>query len=1072
MSTPSPSPTTQTQVVSISLESALDCAARQLQSGLLSVTELDSSVKEKVSKFNASTCGYEETYTAELDRLTASLSASAHTIESKARALLLRADALAKSISPSIDVSVDLRAQAKALTTELLRLHKQTDVDAQELRRIAVLADRRLRTGRDFEEMTERRFESSPWEVDQIGGSIVVLLSDVYSAIRELETKSEGRQEDKEWVAPTSFERVTTKYWVSDEHLYEVLLSSVQDLPLLVYGKKGGRILNQKEVRSTDSSLANGALWTSFVTSISSVYFDSNDMSMYSERLKRSEGAQLFRIRWYGSKPRGEKNVFLELKTHHEKWIGDKSVKERCAIQEKDVSQLLDFKSGVWDEARAYAMVQKANPSEDEKSMQKLAILLLKMRATIVKFKLTACVRTKYTRVALQSSSSNACRLTFDRDLMVINERGAAPSSSNSWCLEDHDTLSQHDIVKIPYNVYEVKIAGEDGKPNFVTELEDSRAIVEAKKFSKFLSGASLFNAGKVETLPWWSDEEAFAPLYNGPSYPATATAQDLVITPSLIQCSIDENASTLSGSSRYSIERPLVQHSRDYLQRQLNGSYTSVDDSDTLDSSVKRSIMNQSLPTTTMTTTSVSNTGQSGKKRRGNLVSMRRRSASMILKEDRISSKSKPIASKQRLRVEPKSHFANERTFIQWISAALLFITFSQLLYILGSSNPAIQGQTAIAGTWMIAMSLFIAVYALVIYYRRVYLMQNGKPYGYADFFGPGLLTFAVISGVALILAFSGEFRFGTTSTLIPVSGQCMKRSLSGVPVMELQPSGELVDEKEGLLLVPSLNHIVAFEAALPLEGKNDQQAHIVATVPGANMEALEQVGNYIYALSEGTDKKSEIIALEWIDSSLDGVFGGATSRRLQESHRWKISLQGVEGMALVPEGQLGEGSAAKLLVAGLLMEPTTKGLVEVLSIDAFDQDSFDFTQTKLDNTSKVNKKVVAKGLKDEKVGSMQFFEGRLYVLFDNERVVRVFDPKTGLIVQELMLPIAEAGAEHEWEGMRLQRINNGTSSGLRGAIESRVVLHLALDSPAQIWSLSLQQEEGRWIMPQCAGV
>jgi len=408
----------------------------------------------------------------------------------------------------------------------------------------------------------------------------------------------------------------------------------------------------------------------------------------------------------------------------------------------------------------------------------------------------------------------------------------------------------------------------------------------------------------------------------------------------------------------------------------------------------------------------------------------------------------------------------------VLWISVALLFITFSQLLYILGSSNPDIEGQAAIAGTWMIAMSLFIASYALVIYYRRVYLMQNGKPYGYADFFGPGLLTFAVISGVALILAYSGEVRFGTASTMTPVSGQCMKRSLSGVPVMELQPSGALVDDKEGLLLVPSLNRIVAFGAALPLEGKNDQQARIVATVPGANMEALEQVGNYIYALSEGTDKRSEIIALEWIDSSLDGNFDGASSRRLQESHRWNISLQGVEGMALVPEGQLGEGSVAKLLVAGILMEPTKNGLVEVLSIDAFDQDSFDFSQTKLDNTSKLNKKLVAKGLTDEKVGSMQFFEDRLYVLFDNERVIRVFDPKTGLIIQELILPIAEAGAEKEWEGMRLQRINKEAGAGLRGASESKVVLHLALDSPAQVWSLSLQHEEGRWVMPQCAGV
>lgn len=1058
MSTPSPSPATQ--VVSISLESALHRAAQQLQSGRMTVTELDTSVKEKASKFNASTGGYEETYNAELDRLSASLSASAHTIESKARALLLRADALAKSTSPTngIDVSVDLRAQAKTLSNQLLLLQKQIDADAQELRRIAVLADRRLCTGRDFADMTERRMESSPWEADQIGGSIVVLLSDVYSAIRELETKSDGPKEDKEWVAPTSFERVTTKYWVSDEHLYEVLLSSVQDLPLLVYGKKGGRILNQKEVRSTDSSLANSALWTSFVTSISSVYFDSKDMSMYSERLKRSEGAQLFRIRWYGSKPRGEKNVFLELKTHHEKWIGDKSVKERCAIQEKDVSQLLDLDNGIWDEARAYALVQKANSTEDEKSIRKLAKLLLKMRATIVKFELTACVRTKYTRVALQSSSSNSCRLTFDRDLMVINERGAGPSSSKSWCLEDHDTLSQLDIVKVPYNVYEVKIAGEDGKANFVAELEDSQAIVEAKKFSKFLSGASIFNADLVATLPWWSNEEKFMPLYNGSS--SSANAEGSLTAPSLIQCARDDNASSVSGSSRYSMERPLVQQPRRYHQSQ-EGYCSTTDDSDTLDIIVERPVMNQSLPTMVSNNTN----------RQGNWISIRRRS-SMFLKDDSVPSKSKPIASKQRLRVEPKSHFANERTFIQWISAALLFITFSQLLYILGSSNPAIARQASIAGTWMIAMSLFIAVYALAIYYRRVYLMQNGKPYGYADFFGPGLLTFAVISGVALILAFSGEIQSETASTMTQVSGQCMQRSLSGIPVMEMQPSGALVDEKEGMLLVPSLNHIVAFEAGLPSEGKNDQQARIVGTIAGANMEALEQVGKYVYALSEDTDMKSEIIALEWVDSSLDGVFDSASSRRLQESHRWKISLPGAEGMALVPEGELGEGSAAKLLVAGLLTEPTKTGLAELLSIDAYDQTSIDLSQTKLDKTSKINKKLVAKGLKDEKVGSMQFFEGRLYVLFDNARVIRVFDPKTGVIDQEILLPIAEAGAEEEWEGMRLQRINKGTSAGLRGSSESTVVLHLALDTPAQVWSIRMQNENGKWILPHCAGV
>ena len=67
-------------------------------------------------------------------------------------------------------------------------------------------------------------------------------------------------------------------------------------------------------------------------------------MEMYSERLRRAEGAQLFRVRWYGPRrPRGDGRVFLELKTHHECWIADSSVKERVSIREGDVGRLLDL---------------------------------------------------------------------------------------------------------------------------------------------------------------------------------------------------------------------------------------------------------------------------------------------------------------------------------------------------------------------------------------------------------------------------------------------------------------------------------------------------------------------------------------------------------------------------------------------------------------------------------------------------------------------------------------------------------------------------------------------------------
>ena len=47
---------------------------------------------------------------------------------------------------------------------------------------------------------------------------------------------------------------------------------------------------------------------------------------MYAQRLKKAEGASLVRLRWYGQAwPPSE--VWVERKTHHEPWTGDRSLK-------------------------------------------------------------------------------------------------------------------------------------------------------------------------------------------------------------------------------------------------------------------------------------------------------------------------------------------------------------------------------------------------------------------------------------------------------------------------------------------------------------------------------------------------------------------------------------------------------------------------------------------------------------------------------------------------------------------------------------------------------------------------
>jgi len=83
-------------------------------------------------------------------------------------------------------------------------------------------------------------------------------------------------------------------------------------------------------------------------------------------------------------------------------------------------------------------------------------------------------------------------------------------------------------------------------------------------------------------------------------------------------------------------------------------------------------------------------------------------------------------------------------------------------------------------------------------------------------------------------------------------------------------------------------------------------------------------------------------------------------------------------------------------------------------------------------------------KGLPDGKVGSMQYFEGLLYMLFDNSRIIRAFNNKTGTLVKETPLPVAGIGSESQWEHMRLQRININEGGVSTSHLASVVLLQL----------------------------
>ena len=153
------------------------------------------------------TSPFVHSFHAEIERISNVLCKIHSSAESSAMALLKKADAIAQTDSSSKAVSVstseitNVKNEAISLQGRMLHLKQVSQQAAQELSRIATIADSQL--GTDAAAEADRYFGKEPW-VDS--GTIVILLSDIFSILRSAE-ESSNEKEGKKWVAPSSFER-------------------------------------------------------------------------------------------------------------------------------------------------------------------------------------------------------------------------------------------------------------------------------------------------------------------------------------------------------------------------------------------------------------------------------------------------------------------------------------------------------------------------------------------------------------------------------------------------------------------------------------------------------------------------------------------------------------------------------------------------------------------------------------------------------------------------------------------------------------------------------------------------
>lgn len=139
------------------------------------------------------------------------------------------------------------------------------------------------------------KLQDSPFLAQKLT-PVIMSLSNLNAKLMGKETKTEA-QFDPNQAGGTSFVRKTTKYWVRMQDLTRVKCIILKQLP--VYKFTEG---------DADSDR------------VTSIYFDNDNLDLYTGRLHKTPGAIAVRMRWYGADPKQGSPVYVERKVHNEAW--------------------------------------------------------------------------------------------------------------------------------------------------------------------------------------------------------------------------------------------------------------------------------------------------------------------------------------------------------------------------------------------------------------------------------------------------------------------------------------------------------------------------------------------------------------------------------------------------------------------------------------------------------------------------------------------------------------------------------------------------------------------------------
>jgi SPX domain protein involved in polyphosphate accumulation/uncharacterized membrane protein YidH (DUF202 family) len=579
--------------------------------------------------------------------------------------------------------TVALTKDADEIANDFLRIELYVNLNFMGFHKILKKHDKNL-PNNPCKAFYVQRMHAQAW-VRGDYSDIVVQLSNIYAALRADHTAEENKD------ASQSFLRSTTKYWVKTEDVSRVKYTILRHLPVF---------LQKTSTGESDSQFTN------------SVYLDNDQLELYHGRLDKTPGAIALRFRWYG--PEDPDLVFVERKTHNEKWIGEVSVKERFVVKEHEVQQLM---------TNTYPIAKKKQEMLDKGKTQKEADewekLVREVTQVIASKQLVPTMRTQCMRTAFQIPFDATVRVSLDTNLCMISERGYDLQDMKVWHRDKEWVLEKNEIHRFPHAVLEIKLEmkGNDMvPPKWVTDLQNSGLLYECHKFSKFVHGCAVLLPEDVQCVPYWIDDV------------------------SLRQAIIDSGAEAILAEEDQGVgpgANEIYPHLLPFGTTVNNRMETAIGRT-SADKAASKGLIGEKAPLLTNNNYGVSFYDEADEPEDepdddegycGWLFPF-------CSRFNNNSSAYETLAPTSVQKIEPKVFFANERTYLHWLHHGVILSTIASGILAFSAESGETWGE--FYALLLLPLSLAFCVYALNTYLWRADRIKTRIPGRWDDPYGP----------------------------------------------------------------------------------------------------------------------------------------------------------------------------------------------------------------------------------------------------------------------------------------------------------------------------------------------